>query len=189
MKTYTVTCPSTNFQTHFEVLCFHTTTSFPPLLLGMPSSPFTSAHIRHITAALCCHCHITAQVHHHPCWPPCHPEACHPSMPLLSLGMWAFQFPPKRPRHGGDDKDAMSSTTPTPMTMLKSMIFAMGWKGQMRADLEQAKTHKHQHQINTNLKNTNHMFYSVRGRLLEYAQNRSHRDFKSKVCNCLIELQ
>jgi len=46
---------------------------------------------------------------------------------------------------------------------LKSVIFAMGWKGQMRADLEQAKTHKHQHQINTNLKNTNNMFYSVRG--------------------------
>jgi len=74
-------------------------------------------------------------------------------------------------------------------TSLKSVIFAMGWKGQMRADLEQAKTHKHQHQINTNLKNTNHTFYSVRGRLLGYAQNRSRRDFKSKVCNHLIELQ
>jgi len=72
---------------------------------------------------------------------------------------------------------------------LKCVIFAMGWKGQMWADLEQAKTHKHQHQINTNLKNTNNTFYSVRGRLLGYAQNRSHRDFKSKVCNCLIELQ
>jgi len=43
-------------------------------------------------------------------------------------------------------------------TAVKSVIFAMGWKGQMQADLEQAKTHKHQHQINTNLKNTNHMF-------------------------------
>ena len=30
---------------------------------------------------------------------------------------------------------------------LKSMVFAMGWKGEVRADLEQAQTHKHQHQI------------------------------------------
>ena len=30
---------------------------------------------------------------------------------------------------------------------LKSVVFAMGWKGERRADLEQAKTHKHQHQI------------------------------------------
>ena len=30
---------------------------------------------------------------------------------------------------------------------VKSVVFAMGWKGERRADLEQAKTHKHQHQI------------------------------------------
>ena len=30
---------------------------------------------------------------------------------------------------------------------VKSMVFDMGWKGERRADLEQAKTHKHQHQI------------------------------------------
>jgi len=55
-------------------------------------------------------------------------------------------------------------------------------KGQMRADLEQAKTHKHQHQINTNLKSTNHMFYSVRGRLLRYAQNRSQKTKYLRFC-------
>ena len=33
------------------------------------------------------------------------------------------------------------------MILVKSMIFAMGWKGEVRADLEQAQTHKHQHQI------------------------------------------
>ena len=31
--------------------------------------------------------------------------------------------------------------------MVKSVIFAMGWKGEMWADLEKAQTHKHQHQI------------------------------------------
>ena len=30
---------------------------------------------------------------------------------------------------------------------LKSMVFAKGWKGEVQADLEQAQTHKHQHQI------------------------------------------
>ena len=30
---------------------------------------------------------------------------------------------------------------------LKSVVFAMGWKGEVQADLEQAQTHKHQHQI------------------------------------------
>ena len=30
---------------------------------------------------------------------------------------------------------------------VKSVVFAMGWKGELRAGLEQAKTHKHQHQI------------------------------------------
>ena len=30
---------------------------------------------------------------------------------------------------------------------VKSMVFAIGWKGEVRADLEQAQTHKHQHQI------------------------------------------
>ena len=30
---------------------------------------------------------------------------------------------------------------------VKSVAFAMGWKGELRAGLEQAKTHKHQHQI------------------------------------------
>jgi len=62
-------------------------------------------------------------------------------------------------------------------------------RGKCKQIWNMPKPHKHQHQINTNLKNTNHMFYSVRGRLLGYAQNRSHRDFKYKVCNCLIELQ
>ena len=32
-------------------------------------------------------------------------------------------------------------------TLLKSVVFAMGWKGELQAGLEQAKTHKHQHQI------------------------------------------
>ena len=31
--------------------------------------------------------------------------------------------------------------------MLKYVVFAMGWKEELRTDLEQAKTHKHQHQI------------------------------------------
>ena len=31
--------------------------------------------------------------------------------------------------------------------MLKSVVFTMGWKEEVQADLEQAQTHKHQHQI------------------------------------------
>ena len=31
--------------------------------------------------------------------------------------------------------------------MLKSIVFAMEWKGEVWADLEQSQTHKHQHQI------------------------------------------
>ena len=31
--------------------------------------------------------------------------------------------------------------------VVKSMVFAIGWKGEVWADLEQAQIHKHQHQI------------------------------------------
>ena len=41
--------------------------------------------------------------------------------------------------------------------VVKSMVFAMGWKGEVWADLEQAQTHKHQHQSNTNQKHKSHI--------------------------------
>ena len=70
-KTYTVTCPSTKFRTRFEVLCFHTTTSFPPLPLGMPSSPFASAHIRQSPPHPPRHrCPLLPLPHHSPGPPP-----------------------------------------------------------------------------------------------------------------------
>ena len=38
-------------------------------------------------------------------------------MPLPSLRDVGIPIPPKCPRHNDDDEDAVSSTTPTPMTM------------------------------------------------------------------------
>ena len=47
---------------------------------------------------------------------------------------------------------------------LKSMVFAMGWKGEVWADLEQAQTHKHQHQIQHQSKTQITHSNCVRGR-------------------------
>ena len=65
----------------------------------------------------------------------------------------------------------------------------MGEKGKAHADLEQAKTHKHQHQINTNLKNTNHTFYSMRGDFWGMHRIDLKRLGILGFINCLIELQ
>jgi len=142
---YVILCVSlmlTKFQTHFEICCFHSTTSFP-----LPSwnvhrshSPYARVchhhpsrapiwakqwwhphrfHIRHVTATLCCHCHITAQVRHHPSWPPHHPndkapKPVTPSVPLPSLRDVGIPIPPKRPRHDNNNNAATLSIMPTP---------------------------------------------------------------------------
>src|SRR6267378_7553455 len=73
---------------------------------------------------------------------------------------------------------------------MKYVVFAMGCKGKLRADLEQAKTHKTPTpNLTPTQKHKSHVLNSVRGRLLGYAQNKSRRTKYLRFVNRLIELQ
>ena len=62
------------------------------------------------------------------------------------------QTPEPEPKSSAIDAIFLYETWDTALqldisTPVKSMVFAMEWKGEVQADLEQAQTHKHQHQI------------------------------------------